>query len=134
MHPYESSEGEDSNQNRTNGEEEGKRKTHDCSMRNHGPVPRLEVQAEIIRNRSGVAGPTRGGRGRRTPARSGTACAGLRDKRIQRVSTFGHGEIEVDVAHVVVFHEARQRLRVTFDGIPAFDGPYPLGVTRCQIH
>lgn len=102
-------------------------------MRNHGFVPTLEVLGTIARRSSCVAGPTGRGRGGGTPARSSTTWGGLRGKRVQGVSAFGHCQVEVDVAHVVVLRE-RGILLVTIDGRTAFDGPYPLGITGRQIH
>lgn len=134
VHPYEPREREDPNQNRANGEDEGKRKAHDRSMRHHGFVPTLEILGTIARRSSGVAGLTGRGRGGGTPARSGTTRGGLRGKRVQGVSTFGHRQVEVDVAHVVVLRETCEILLVTFDGGTGFDGPDPLGFTGRQIH
>lgn len=131
MHPDEPREGEDTNQNGAQGEDERKRKTHDGSMRNRRLVPLLELNFVVGRRSSGVTG---GGRSGGASARSGTAGGGLRHERVQGVSTFGLGQIEVDLALVVMLLETGQRLRVAFDGGTAFDGPYPFGITRGKIH
>lgn len=140
VHPDEPREGKDPNQNRAQGEEEGKRETHDGSMRRPGPHARQFVAARTARRGSVAAGltgptrPTRGGGSGRARARRGPTGGGLSRKRVQGVSTLGHGEIPGEAVFAVVAIEIGQILRVAFEGVTFFDGPDPLSLTGRQIH